>query len=145
MPRWTGTWLEGPGVTLGELRNPATYAGERLGLAREGSGSLATFSARLAAFTLDVLASALIAGLLNVFVSDPSPTQRQAAAFGVLAAEHVLLVALTGALEWLPVVFAPTFAYLIHSDHDTAIYAVAVGLAAVIRAVRSLPAMISAG
>jgi len=96
MPRWTGTWLEGPGVTLGELRNPATYAGERFGLPREGSGSLATFSARLAAFTLDVLASALIAGLLNVFVSDPSPTQRQAAAFGVLAAEHVLLVALTG-------------------------------------------------
>jgi uncharacterized RDD family membrane protein YckC len=96
MPRWTGTWLEGPGVTLGELRNPDTYSGERLGLPREGTGSVATFSGRLAAFTLDILASALVAGLLNVWVSSPTPAQRQLAAFGVLAAESVLLVALAG-------------------------------------------------
>ena len=96
MARWTGTWLEGPGVTLGELRNPGTFPGEVLGLPREGTGSLATFSGRLAAFTLDILASALVAGLINIWVSDPTALQRQAAAFGVLAAEHVLLVALTG-------------------------------------------------
>lgn len=97
MPRWTGTWLEGPGVTLGELRRgPDSYPGERLGLPREGSGALATFSARLVAFTLDIFASALVAGLINVWIADPTATQRQLAAFGVLAAEHVLLVALTG-------------------------------------------------
>lgn len=71
--------------------------------------------------------------------------------YGWYAGVLLVLVALTGALEWLPVVLAPTFAYVIHSDHDTAIYVVAVGLAAVIRAVRprvsrpTLPAMISAG
>lgn len=96
MPRWTGTWLEGPGVTLGELRHPDTYPGERLGLPREGTGSVATFSARLVAFTADIFASALVAGLINVWVAHPTPVQRQLAALGVLAAEHVLLVALTG-------------------------------------------------
>lgn len=96
MPRWTGTWLEGPGVTLGELRHPDRYPGERLGLPREGTGALAPFGARLLAFTVDILASALVAGLINVWVSDPSAAERQAAAFAVLAVEHVLLVALTG-------------------------------------------------
>jgi uncharacterized RDD family membrane protein YckC len=83
-------------VTLGELRHPDSYPGERLGLPREGTGALATFSARLVAFTADILASALIAGLINVWVADPTAAQRQGAAFGVLLVEHVLLVALTG-------------------------------------------------
>ncbi len=96
MPRWTGTWLEGPGVTLGELRNPGSYQGERLGLPRDGTGSAATFSARLVAFTVDIFACALLAGLVNVWVIDPTPAERQLAALGVLAVEHVLLVALTG-------------------------------------------------
>jgi uncharacterized RDD family membrane protein YckC len=96
MARWTGTWLQGPEVTLGELRNPDGFPGERLGLAREGVGSLASFSARLAAFGLDIVASALIAGLLNVWVQDPTPVQRQGAAIAVLTVEQLLLVALTG-------------------------------------------------
>jgi len=96
MARWTGTWLSGPEVTLGELRNPDAWPGSRLGLPREGSGAVASFSARAAAFAIDVVASALVAGLVNVWVHDPSGAQRQLAAYTVIALEHVLLVALTG-------------------------------------------------
>ncbi len=96
MPRWTGTWLQGPEVTLGELRNPEGWQGQRLGLPREGRGAMATFSGRLAGFVLDIVASGLVAGLLVAFVHQPTPVQRQGAALVVLALEHVLLVALTG-------------------------------------------------
>ncbi|MGB8650087.1 MAG: RDD family protein [Mycobacteriales bacterium] len=96
MARWTGTWLEGPGVTVGELRHPDSWPGKDLGLPREGSSSVAPFSARAFAFFLDILASALLAGLVNVAVHSPTPTQRQLAAYGVLALEHIVLVALTG-------------------------------------------------
>jgi uncharacterized RDD family membrane protein YckC len=96
MARWTGTWLQGPDVTLGELRNPDGYQGERWGLPREGAGSLASFSARLGAFGLDIAACALIAGLVNVWVSQPTPVQRQGAGIVVLTLEQLLLVALTG-------------------------------------------------
>jgi len=96
MPRWTGTWLSGPEVTLGELRNPDSWHGQRLGLPREGSGSIATFSTRAFAFAIDLLACGLAAGLINGFVHHPTGSQRQAAAYAVLALEHILLVALTG-------------------------------------------------
>lgn len=96
MPRWTGTWLSGPEVTLGELRNPDSWQGRRLGLPREGSGSVATFSGRAMAFAIDLVACALASGLINAFVADPTGAQRQAAAYAVLALEHVVLVALTG-------------------------------------------------
>jgi uncharacterized RDD family membrane protein YckC len=96
MARWTGTWLQGPEATLGELRNPDGYPGEQLGLPRDGPGSLASFSARLGAFGLDIVASALIAGLLNVWVQHPTPVQRQGAAIVVLTVEQLLLVALSG-------------------------------------------------
>lgn len=96
MARWTGTWLSGPEVTLRELRNPDSWPGERLGLPKEGSGSVATFSGRAFGFAIDVLASGLVAGLVNAFVHDPTGAQRQGAAYAVLGLEHVLLVALTG-------------------------------------------------
>jgi uncharacterized RDD family membrane protein YckC len=96
MARWTGTWLQGPDVTLGELRHPDSWHGQRLGLPREGSGSVATFSGRAGAFFIDVVASALVAGLINVWVQHPTGTQRQLAAYSVLALEHVILVGLTG-------------------------------------------------
>jgi uncharacterized RDD family membrane protein YckC len=96
MPRWTGTWLQGPGVTLGELRHPDTWPGQRLGLPREGSGSLAPFSARAFAFALDLAAAAVASGLINAFVHQPSGTDRQGVGYTVLALEQVLLVALTG-------------------------------------------------
>ena len=96
MARWTGTWLSGPEVTLGELRDPEGYPGKRLGLPQEGAGSVAPFSARAFAFFFDVVVSALVSGLVVAAIHDPSGFQRQAAAYAVLALEHVLLVALTG-------------------------------------------------
>lgn len=96
MARWTGTWLQGPDVSLGELRDPSTWPGSRLGLPKEGPGAVATFGARGLAFLLDIVLSAMAAGVVTAFLSHPSPAQRQAAALAVLAAEQVLLVALTG-------------------------------------------------
>lgn len=96
MPRWTGTWLSGPEHTLRELRDPDSWPGRSLGLPREGSGSLAPFSARAFAFFVDLIASALASGLINAFVAHPSGSQRQIAAYAVLALEHVWLVGLTG-------------------------------------------------
>lgn len=96
MARWTGTWLEGPGVTLGELRDPSTWPGSRLGLPKEGSGSVAPFSVRAFGFALDIVASGLVAGLLVAGVHNPSPADRQLAALAVLALEHVLAVGLIG-------------------------------------------------
>jgi uncharacterized RDD family membrane protein YckC len=96
MARWTGTWLEGPGVTLGELRDPSTWPGSRLGLPREGSGAVAPFSVRAFAFFLDIVASALIAGLITAQLEKPSDLVRQLIPYGVLLAEHIVLVALTG-------------------------------------------------
>lgn len=97
MARWTGTWLEGPGATLGEIRRgPDSWLGKSLGLPREGENSIASFSARLAAFVVDVLASSLVGALITAQVHDPSGTTRQAVAYGVLFVEHVLFVALTG-------------------------------------------------
>lgn len=96
MARWTGTWLQGPGVTLGELRDPSTWPGSRLGLPKEGSGSVASFSARAIAFLLDIVACTLVAGLVVTQLEDPSDLTRQLVPYIVLFWEHVLLVGLTG-------------------------------------------------
>ena len=97
MARWTGTWLEGPGATLGEIRRgPDGWLGQRLGLPREGANSVASFSARLAAFVIDVLASALVGSLITAQIDHPSGTTRQLVGYSVLFVEHVLFVALTG-------------------------------------------------
>lgn len=45
------------------MTTPQAYRGERLGLPAEGAGSIADTGRRLAAFIVDALASALIAGL----------------------------------------------------------------------------------
>lgn len=97
MARWTGTWLEGPGATLGEIRRgPDGWLGKRLGLPREGENAVAPFSARLAAFVLDILASALVGSLISSQLDHPSGTTKQLVAYGVLLVEHVVMVALTG-------------------------------------------------
>ena len=97
MARWTGTWLEGPGATLGEIRRgPDGWLGKSLGLPREGSNAVAPFSARLTAFVVDVLGSSLIGALITSQINHPSGTTRQLVAYGVLFVEHVLMVALTG-------------------------------------------------
>lgn len=96
MARWTGTWLQGPGVTLGELRDPSTWPGSRLGLPKEGSGSVAPFSVRAFGFTVDIVASALVASLITSQLDQPSDLVRQLIPFGVLLVELVVFVALTG-------------------------------------------------
>jgi uncharacterized RDD family membrane protein YckC len=96
MPRWTGTWLQGPGVTLGELRNPGSWPGRRLGLPQDGSGSVATFSIRAFGFVIDIVASALAAGVVTAAMEDPSTLTRQLVPYAVLLVEQVLFVALTG-------------------------------------------------
>ena len=95
MARWTGTWLQGPGASLSEVRNRGSWPGAQLGLPQVGPGAVAPFGPRAAAFVVDVLASALIAGLVSAVIQ-PSDGQRQLAGYVVLATEHILLVALTG-------------------------------------------------
>jgi len=56
--------------------------------------------------------------------------------YGWYAGVLLALVALSGALEWVPIVFAGTFAYLVHSDHDRAIYLVAALLSVAVALVR---------
>jgi hypothetical protein len=61
--------------------------------------------------------------------------------YGWYAGVLLALVALSGAVEWLPVVFAPTYAYVDHSDRDLRIYAVAALLTAAIAGVRNLDSL----
>ncbi len=61
--------------------------------------------------------------------------------YGWYAGLLLALVALSGALEWLPIVFAPTLAYLVHTDHDTAIYFVATLVTIALAAVRHLDSL----
>lgn len=61
--------------------------------------------------------------------------------YGWYAGLLLALVALSGAIEWVPIVFAPTFAYLIHSDHDTLIYSIALLLTIVMAVVRHLDSL----
>lgn len=88
-PRWTQTWLGGvrsAGVDLG-------YPGERLGLPREGSGSVAGFGRRIGAITVDWLICtwAITQGLLRIDAA-AAPWVPVL----VLAAEYLLLVGTMG-------------------------------------------------
>jgi hypothetical protein len=56
--------------------------------------------------------------------------------YGWYAGLLLALVALTGAIEWVPVVFAATFAYLVHGRYDVLIYAVAALATALVAAYR---------
>jgi uncharacterized RDD family membrane protein YckC len=94
MPRPTGTWLSGIGSD-GVTVRPAPHRGRRFGLPADGVGSVAPFGSRAAAFVVDALASALVAGLVNV-VSTPTDSTRSWAGLAVLAVELLLSVALTG-------------------------------------------------
>jgi hypothetical protein len=56
--------------------------------------------------------------------------------YGWYAGLLLALVALTGAIEWLPLVLAATLAYLVHGHHDVSIYAVAMLATACLALVR---------
>ena len=64
MSRWTGSWLGGP-ASAGLQTGPAQPRGARLGLPADGPGSVATLIRRSAAFAVDAIGSALIAGLFT--------------------------------------------------------------------------------
>jgi uncharacterized RDD family membrane protein YckC len=54
-----GSWLSGPGTP-----EPGTYPGERLGLPKDGPGSIARFGRRIAALIVDWLISLGLAALV---------------------------------------------------------------------------------
>lgn len=61
MSRWTGSWLGGP-ASAGERAEPLSAPGVRLGLPPTGRGAVAGLGRRAAAFAVDAVASALVAG-----------------------------------------------------------------------------------
>jgi uncharacterized RDD family membrane protein YckC len=91
-----GSWLEGPGSRSGA---PAAYPGERLGLPRDGPGSMGRFGRRLVGAIIDWTACQLIAAAL---FSVPLPfagvaTQRDTSILlGLFALENLLLLTTTG-------------------------------------------------
>jgi uncharacterized RDD family membrane protein YckC len=63
--RWTGSWLGGPS-SAGLTPPREDWPGERLGLPEEGVASVAPVGRRIAAFAVDALGSALVAGLFTL-------------------------------------------------------------------------------
>jgi hypothetical protein len=57
-------------------------------------------------------------------------------AYGWYAGLLLALVAITGAVEWLPVVLAASVAYLLHPNHTTIVYTVALPLVVLIALAR---------
>lgn len=88
MGRWTGSWLGGPdSAGLGDAPGPR---GVRLGLPADGPGSVATIGRRVAAFAVDALGSALVAGL---FTAPELPRNWSLLVFSI---EYVFFCALFG-------------------------------------------------
>lgn len=91
-----GSWLEGPGSRSGAS---SAYPGERLGMPREGAGSMGRFGRRLIGVVLDWTACQLIA---FAFFGVPLPfagvaTGRDTAVLlGIFALENLLLVGTLG-------------------------------------------------
>lgn len=96
MARWTETWLSGPAAAGVDMGPRGRWRGDVLGLPADGPGALAGWGRRLAAFGIDLLAGALIGGLINAFVTDPTPGQRTLAVNGAFALQVLVLTALTG-------------------------------------------------
>jgi uncharacterized RDD family membrane protein YckC len=91
MGRTIGSWMSGPAAAGdGDGRGDAhqTHRGARLGLPATGPGSLATAGARVGAFCVDVVLSALVAGLFT------APELPRNWSLVVLVAEYVLFTAL---------------------------------------------------
>lgn len=95
MGRWTGSWLSGPGAAEVGKRPPSGgHRGERLGLPAAGSGSVAGFGPRLAAFVVDTVIANLMVGLIYFVGVHPGPGPRgQLVLAGFLLQELVLVAA----------------------------------------------------
>jgi uncharacterized RDD family membrane protein YckC len=68
--RWTGSWLSGSKAALeptegSDPNEPQQWRGERLGLPETGPTSVASLGSRAAAFLIDGVLSALVAGLFT--------------------------------------------------------------------------------
>jgi uncharacterized RDD family membrane protein YckC len=91
-----GSWLEGPGSRSGA---PSAYPGERLGMPREGAGSMGRFGRRLVGAIIDWTACQLIAAAL---FSVPLPFAGVASRgdttilLALFALENLLLLSTTG-------------------------------------------------
>ena len=96
MARWTGTWLSGLGAAGVERHPEGDWRGKRLGLPEAGTGSAATFNARLGGILVDLVVATLIGGLINGFVRDPSFATKQGAGIGALLAMYALLLPTAG-------------------------------------------------
>jgi uncharacterized RDD family membrane protein YckC len=70
--------------------------GSDLGLPAEGPGSVASVGARVLAFLVDAAVGALMGGLVNAVVADPTAVQRSVAVNGAFALQLVVLQGLTG-------------------------------------------------
>ena len=96
MARWTGTWLSGLAAAGVDPRPDGGWRGRRWGLPPEGAGAVATTGSRIAAFTLDVLFSALIGGLVRALLDDATAADLGLADEFAFAVQVLLLTALTG-------------------------------------------------
>ncbi|WP_143168307.1 glycosyltransferase family 87 protein [Jatrophihabitans endophyticus] len=117
-----------------------------------GDGGRLLLLSPLLGDTLGTLVGVVVLAAVSVWAwrrGDPARPERAAVVvvgvaflvvtpnYGWYAALLLALVALTGALEWLPIVFAATLAYVVPGDHDTLIYAVALAAAGAGRVMRA--------
>ena len=96
MARWTGTWLSGLAAAGVDTRPDGGWRGRRWGLPPEGPGAVATTGSRVAAFVVDIVASALIGALVRSLLDDRTTTSLSLADEYAFAVQVVLLTALTG-------------------------------------------------
>jgi uncharacterized RDD family membrane protein YckC len=94
--RWTGTWLSGPLGPAADRDTDPSWPGRRFGLPEAGAGAVAATSARLAALLVDVVVGALLGGLVNAVIGDPTSLQRTLAVNGSFALQVMVLQSLTG-------------------------------------------------
>ncbi|MFC5182093.1 RDD family protein [Actinomadura harenae] len=90
-PRWTQTWLGGAASAGVDLGTP----GARLGLPKDGPGSVATYGRRIVALLLDLLVGALVGAALASALHW-SPATRSLANTAVFAVMVWLLTATLG-------------------------------------------------
>lgn len=121
-----------------------------------GSGSRLLLLGKILPHPIDTVVGALLVAAVGLWAWLRGPrehVERSAAlvvgvtfllftpGYGWYAGLLLALVALSGALEWLPIVFAPTFVYLAHHGYRSEIYLAAMLLTAAIASVRHLDSL----
>lgn len=91
-----GSWLLGPRAALEQQGISLGYPGQRLGMPEHGRGSVATFSRRIGALTIDWLTAMLI---VRGFFNGPASgtTEESMSTLIVFAAQVFLLTSTLGA------------------------------------------------